>query len=353
MKSTTVMLLMVLGARLSAQQDERQLAPDILKELIEINTTDSTGDNTRAAEAMAARFRAAGFADSDIHVLGPAPRKGNVVVRMRGTSTTLKPILFMGHLDVVEARREDWSFDPFKLVEQDGWFYGRGTQDMKSDDALLASTFVRLKREGFTPARDLILALTSDEEGGTYNGVQWLLKEHRELIDAEYCINADSGGGQIKDGKRLFMGVQAAEKTYASYRLTVHNKGGHSSLPVKDNAIYELAAALERLEKFEFPVRLNQVSRTFFERLAAISSGQLGNDLMAVTRTPADPGAVERLSHEAYLNALLRTTCVPTQLKGGHAENALPQLAEAVVNCRLVPDDTTKAVQETLGPLAP
>lgn len=342
------MLLMVGGMPLLAQQDERQLAHDILKELIEINTTDSTGDNTRAAEAMAARFRAAGFADSDIHVLGPAPRKGNVVVRLRGTSTTLKPLLFMGHLDVVEARREDWSFDPFKLVEQDGWFYGRGTQDMKSDDALLATTFIRLKREGFIPARDLILALTSDEEGGTYNGVQWLLKEHRELIDAEYCINADAGGGQIKDGKRLFMGLQAAEKIYASFRLDVHNKGGHSSLPVKDNAIYELADALARLEKYEFPVRLNQVSQTFFERLAAISKGKLASDLQAVTRTPPDPGAVDRLSRETYYNALLRTTCVPTQLKGGHAENALPQLAEAVVNCRLVPDDTVKSAQETL-----
>jgi acetylornithine deacetylase/succinyl-diaminopimelate desuccinylase-like protein len=339
---------MLIGTPLLAQQDERRLAHDILKELIEINTTDSTGDNTRAAEAMAARFRAAGFADSDIHVLGPAPRKGNVIVRMRGASTSLKPILFNGHLDVVEAKREDWSVDPFQLVERDGWLYGRGTQDMKSDDALLAATFIRLKREGFRPARDLILALTSDEEGGDYNGVQWLLKEHRELIDAEYWINADSGGGQIKDGKRLFMGVQAAEKTYASFRLDVHNKGGHSSLPVKDNAIYELAGALTRLGEYEFPLRLNPVSSTFFERLAAISSGQLASDLLAVTRTPPDAGAVERLSHESYFNALLRTTCVPTQLKGGHAENALPQLAEAVVNCRLVPGDTVKAVQETV-----
>src|SRR5260370_25622298 len=251
---TLLMLLLVAGAPLPAQQDERRLAHDILKELIESNTTDSVGDNTRAAEAMAARFRAAGFADADINVLAPAPRKGNVIVRMRGTGA-LKPILFVGHLDVVEARREDWSFDPFKLVEQDGWLYGRGTQDMKSDDALLAATFIRLKREGFVPAGDLILALTSDEEGGNYNGVQWLLKEHRDLIDAEYCINADSGGGQIKNGKKLFMGVQAAEKTYASYRLTVHNKGGHSSLPVQDNDIYDLAAALGRLGKVGVPGR--------------------------------------------------------------------------------------------------
>jgi len=348
MKRVTLLLLISGCVPLLAQQDGRQLAHDILKELIEINTSDSVGDNTRAAEAMAARFRAAGFADADIHVLAPAARKGNVIVRMRGTNPALKPILFMGHLDVVEARREDWSKDPFQFVEEDGWFYGRGTQDMKSDDALLAATFIRLKREGFQPSRDLILALTADEEGGEHNGVYWLLKEHRDLIEAEFAINADAGGGQIKDGKRLFMGVQAAEKTYATFHVDIRNKGGHSSLPVKDNAIYELSDALARLEKFEFPVRLNEVSRTFFERLAAISKGELASDLLAVTRTQPDPGAVERISREPYFNALLRTTCIPTELKGGHAENALPQLAEATVNCRLVPDDSPQAVQQTL-----
>jgi acetylornithine deacetylase/succinyl-diaminopimelate desuccinylase-like protein len=326
----------------------RELAHGVLKELIEINTTDSVGDNTRAAEAMSARFRSASFAASDLHVLAPFARKGNVIVRLHGSSTTLKPILFLGHLDVVEARREDWTFDPFKLVEQEGYFYGRGTQDMKTDDALLVTTFVRLKQEGFVPVRDIILALTADEEGGDHNGVKWLLKEHRDLIDADYCINADAGGGQIKNGKRLLFGVQAAEKTFASFRLTVRNRGGHSSLPVKDNAIYELADGLARLEKFDFPPRLNEVSRSFFERMAGISSGQLAGDFRGVTRNPPDSASVERLSREAYYNAVLRTTCVPTLLKGGHAENALPQLAEATVNCRMVPDDTAGAIKDTL-----
>ncbi|MGA2596726.1 MAG: M20/M25/M40 family metallo-hydrolase [Bryobacteraceae bacterium] len=342
-------ILILCGAPLMAQADSsRKLAHDILKELIEINTTDSSGDTTRAAEAMAARFKAAGFPESDIHVLAPVARRGNLVVRYHGSSTTLKPILFSGHLDVVEALREDWSVDPFHFTEQDGYFYGRGTQDMKSDDALLVTTFIRLKQEGFVPVRDLILALTADEEGGTDNGVQWLLKEHRDLIDADYCINADAGGGQIKNGKREFMGVQAAEKTYASFRLDVRNRGGHSSLPVKDNAIYELANALGRLQEFQFPVRMNPVTQSFFERLGSISTGQAAADYRGVARTPPDRAAVDRLSRDPYDNALLRTTCIPTLLKGGHAENALPQLAEAVVNCRMAPGDSEKTVRETL-----
>ena len=328
------------------QSPEQQLARSILKELIEIDTSDSSGDNTRAAEAMAARFRAAGFPAADIHVLAPAARKGNVIVRLRGNNAARKPVHFNGHLDVVEARREDWSFDPYKLVEQDGYFYGRGTQDMKSDDALLVTTFIRLKKEGFVPSRDLILSLTADEESGPHNGVEWLLKEHRDLIDSEYAIEADAGGGQIKDGKRRLMGVQAAEKSYVTFRLDVRNPGGHSSLPVKDNAIYELAAALGRLEKLEFPVHLNPVSKGFFERMAEISEGQLAADFRGVSRSPADAKAAERLSREPYYNALLRTTCIPTELKAGHAENALPQLAEALVNCRLVPGDSGKMVEE-------
>lgn len=341
------LLLLGLAAAYAQATSEQRIARDILKQLIETNTTDSSGDNTRAAEAMATRFRTAGYAAADVQVLAPAPRKGNVVVRLRGTGSA-RPLLFLGHLDVVEARREDWSMDPFQFIEQGGFFYGRGTQDMKSDDALLVATFVRLKQEGFVPARDLILALTSDEEGGEHNGVAWLLKEHRDLIDAEYAVNADAGGGQIKNGKRVFLGVQAAEKTYATFRLDVHNRGGHSSLPVKDNAIYELAAGLGRLEKFDFPPRLNEVTESFFSRRAAMSAGPLAADLREVSRNPPDPAAVERLSREPYYNALLRTTCIPTELKGGHAENALPQLAEAIVNCRMLPGDSADAVQKTL-----
>ena len=343
----TALLFLGWAAAYAQGTPEQRIARDILKQLIETNTTDSSGDNTRAAEDMAARFRTAGYAAADVQVLAPAPRKGNVVVRLHGTGSA-RPLLFLGHLDVVEARREDWSMDPFQFIEQGGFFYGRGTQDMKSDDALLVATFVRLKQEGFVPARDLILALTSDEEGGEHNGVAWLLKEHRKLIDAEYAVNADAGGGQIKNGNRVFLGVQAAEKTYATFRLDVHNRGGHSSLPVKDNAIYELAAALGRLEKFDFPPRLNEVTESFFARRAAISAGPLAADLREVSRNPPDPAAVERLSREPYYNALLRTTCIPTELKGGHAENALPQLAEAIVNCRMLPGDSAEAVQNTL-----
>ena len=343
-----VLLVFSMLAGSAEMPSDRQNAKDILKELIEIDTADSSGDVTRAAEAMAARFRAAGYPDSDIHVLAPVPRKGNLIVRLRGSSPTLKPILFLCHLDVVEARREDWSVDPFQFIEKDGYFYGRGTQDMKSDDALMVATFTRLKREHFVPIRDMILALTAGEESGIDNGPQWLLKEHRDLIDADYAIVPDAGGGQIKNGKKLFMGVQAAEKNYATFRIDARNAGGHSSLPKKDNAIYELADALVRLRQLEFPARLNPVTETFFKRLSEIEPGPVSGDFRAVTQTPPDPAAVERLSRDTYYNAVLRTTCIPTMLKGGHAENALPQLAEVTVNCRLVPGDTAAAVQNEL-----
>lgn len=326
---------------------EQQLARSIFKELIEINTTDSVGDNTRAAEAMAARLRTAGFPAEDVQVLAPAPRKGNLVARLRGSGHA-RPVLLLAHLDVVEARREDWSFDPFTFREQDGYFYGRGTQDIKSEAALWVTNMIRLKREGFVPDRDLIVALTADEEGGAHNGVQWLLHNHRDLIDAAYCINADAGGGQISHGRRLMFSVQQAEKTYVSFRLTVKNRGGHSSLPTKDNAIYRLAEGLTRLEKFDFPVKLNEVTHTFLERMSGIEKGRTAADMKAVLETPPDPQAVARLSEQPFYNAVLRTTCVATMLSGGHAENALPQSAEAVVNCRVLPNDSPDEVERTL-----
>ena len=325
----------------------QQLAREIFQQLIEINTTDSVGDNTRAAEAMAERFRAAGYPDSDIHVAGPQPRKGNVVVRLHGAGTA-RPILFIGHLDVVEARRADWSFDPFQFREQDGYFYGRGTEDMKGDDAILVATFLRMKQEGFRPSRDLILALTSDEEGGPANGVDWLVKNHRDWIDAEYCVNADGGGGVIKNGRRLFLAMQAAEKVFVDFKLETTNPGGHSSLPTKDNAIYRLADGLSRLSRFDFPVRLFDVTRANFERMAPLYGGQVGADLQAELQNPGDSAAVARLSATPRYNAWLRTTCVATMLAGGHADNALPQSASAVVNCRMLPVDNQQDVQRTL-----
>jgi acetylornithine deacetylase/succinyl-diaminopimelate desuccinylase-like protein len=332
---------------LCAQSPDQQLAREIFKQLIEINTTDSAGDNTRAAEAMAARFRAAGFPARDVQVLAPVVRKGNLVVRLLGTGTG-RPILFLGHLDVVEARRADWPSDPFVFREDEGYFYGRGTADMKGDDAALVTAFLRMKREKFQPARDLILALTSDEEGGPANGVDWLVKQHRDLIDAQFCVNTDAGGGHIKNGKPIYMAMQAAEKVYVSFKLEVANKGGHSSVPTRDNAIYHLADGLSRLGRFEFPVHLFDVTRAAFERGANLYGGQLGADLKTMVQNPNDPGAVARLSAIPFYNAQMRTTCVATMLSGGHAENALPQLASAVVNCRLLPVDKPADIKRTL-----
>ncbi len=331
-----------------AQTPQQALAREIFKQLIEINTTNSVGDNTRAAEALATLFREAGYPEADVHVLAPAPRKGNVVIRLHGSDSSAKPILFIGHLDVVEAKRTDWSFDPFVFLDQGGFFYGRGTQDMKGDVAILVASFLRMKREGFRPSRDLILALTSDEEGGPSNGVEWLVKNHRDLIDAEFCVNSDAGGGDIKNGRRRFMGLSAAEKVFLSFQLEVTNPGGHSSLPKKDNAIYHLADGLSRLEKFDFPVELFDVTRSFFERTAQFSPGQTGEDLKAVVARPNDVAVVARLAESPLYNALMRTTCVATMLSAGHAENALPQSATAVVNCRLLPVDKPADVERTL-----
>ena len=350
MKMLTVLFVAsfsVLGSAFAQLPAERQLARDIFQELININTSDSVGDNTRAANAMAVRFKAAGFADADVKVLEPAPRKGNLVVRLRGRGAG-KPILFLAHLDVVEARREDWSFDPFEFRELNGYFYGRGTSDDKDGDTMLVTSFLRLKKEGFQPDRDLILALTSGEESGVDNGVDWLLKDHHDLVDAEFCVNTDSGGGEIRNGKRVAFFVQAAEKGYQSFQLEVKNAGGHSSLPIPDNAIYRLAQALTRVRDITFPVHLNEVTRGYLERMSQIETGQLASDLKVATAADPLPGPISRLSKTAFYNAVLRTTCVATMLSGGHAENALPQTATATVNCRLVPGDTAQMVEKAM-----
>jgi acetylornithine deacetylase/succinyl-diaminopimelate desuccinylase-like protein len=328
-------------------QDTR--ARDTFRQLIEINTTDTpAGSVTAAAEAAAARLTEAGFPPSDVQLLGPDPRKHNLVARYRGSGTR-RPLLLVAHLDVVEARREDWTVDPFKLTEKDGYFYGRGTLDDKGMASSLIASLVRLKEERFTPDRDLILALTADEEGGNFNGVDWLLKNHRPLIDAELALN-EGGAGQMDHGKYLVNEVQASEKVYQDFRLEVHNAGGHSSRPVRDNAIYHLSAALTRLAQFEFPVNLSEVTRAYFERMATLQNdAKLAVDMRAVAGAQVDMSAARRLAEASpFYNALMRTTCVATRLEGGHANNALPQLAAANVNCRILPGEPPSAVKERL-----
>jgi acetylornithine deacetylase/succinyl-diaminopimelate desuccinylase-like protein len=334
----------------SADLDDatRRLARDVFQQLIEINSTDSVGSTTAAAQAMAKRLLDAGFPAGDVKVLGPNDRKGNLVARLHGTSTALKPILVIGHLDVVEARREDWTTDPFQFVEKDGYFYGRGTQDMKVSDAALVVTLIRFHQEGYRPNRDIILALTADEEGGKSNGVDWLLKNHKELVDAEFVINADAGGVTTDKGKPVNVDVEASEKLYADFQITVTNPGGHSSLPVADNAIYHLTDALSRLEHHPFPVELNPVTRTYFERRSVVETGQMKADMQAVLRNPPDAGALARLSGDARFNSTMRTTCVATRLNAGHANNALPQMAQAVVNCRILPGHSAEETRQTL-----
>jgi len=335
---------------LSAQMDDaatRQLAHDIFKQLVEINTTDSVGSVTAAAEAMAQRFREAGFADSDIQVLGPNDRKRNCVVRLHGSGKH-KPVLLIGHLDVVEAKRSDWTTDPFEFIEKDGHFYGRGTTDMKDGDAIMSATLIRMKKEGYVPSRDIILALTADEEGGTSNGVDWLIKNHRELVDAEFVLNHDGGGVEMGKGKPLFMDVNATEKLYGDFVLTATNPGGHSSIPTPDNAIYELANALTRLEHYQFPFELNNITRAYYERLAKVDTGERAADMRAILKTPPDMAAVARLSKDRIDNSTMHTTCVATRLSGGHANNALPQTAQANVNCRILPGHSLEEVRLTI-----
>lgn len=317
-----------------AQLDDqtRQLSHDIFKQLIEINTTDSVGNVTTASEAMAQRFRDGGFPDADIHVMGPDDRKKNLVVRLHGSGAH-KPLLLIGHLDVVEARREDWTTDPFQFVEKDGFFYGRGTQDMKDGDAIMVTTLLRFKKEGYVPDRDMILALTADEEGGKSNGVDWLLKNHRDLIDAEFVINADDISLWTKRDKPYVMEVVASEKIYSDYELVVTDPGGHSSLPKPDNPIYGLSRALVRLQQYKFPMQLNDITREYYGRLAHTEHGQRAADMKAILRDPPDQTAIKRLSEDVNDNAMLHTTCVATRVNAGHANNALPQRADAIVNC--------------------
>lgn len=360
MRITVTTIGLVLAATTATAQSNltphQQAAREIYRELISINTADSVGSVTKAAEAMAARFRAAGFPAADVKILTPPgkPTKGNLVVRYRarGGAGAAKPILLLAHLDVVAARREEWPRDPFTMVEENGYFYGRGTADDKAMAAAFVANVLRYKAEGWTPQRDLILALTADEEGGDANGVEWMVQAHRDVIDAAYAIN--EGGGGTLDGaglnaRPLFHSIQAAEKVYTDFTITATNTGGHSSVPRPDNAIYQVAKALARLSDFRFPVELNPTTRAFFEQTAKVEKPEIAAAMRAIAANPKDSVASATLSKDARYNSMLRTTCVATRLAGGHAYNALPQTASANVNCRMAPTSSSEIVRATLA----
>ncbi len=343
----SVFFILATAPILAAQQEPRALEREILKQLIEINTSDSARHTDLAAKAMAERLTSAGLPADDVRLIETAPGITNLVARYRGKGGSAKPILLMAHLDVVGARKEDWSFDPFTFREDDGYYYGRGSSDNKAGAAMLVANFIRYKREGFVPSRDLIIVLTGDEETSG-DGIQSLLKQHRDLLDSDFALNTDAGGGELREGKATSFSVQTAEKVYLTFLLETRNKGGHSSVPEPSNAIYQLTRALNRLANFSFPVRLNQTTREYFSKTAATEPKALASDMRAVAKD-GNPDAARRLSAAApYYNSLLHTTCVATRLFAGHADNALPQLARATVNCRILPDQPPDSVEATL-----
>ena len=326
------------------------LARDIFKELVETDTTDSTGDNTAAAEAMRERLLAAGFAEEDVEILAPAPRKGNLVVRYRGREPGLKPLLLLTHLDVVEADEQTWSRNPFAFAEEDGYFYGRGVSDDKDEAAIHLANLMRLRMAGYEPGRDIVLALTADEEGGKHNGVQWLLDSYPEKLDAEYVLS-EGGGGVLIGGERLGNEVQLTEKLYQTFLIETTSRGGHSSMPTDDNAIHAISDVIRRLREHRFPVRLNPVTEAFFARSGELNSGQLREAMEGILRMPPDQESIDFLARNPFYNAMMRTTCTPTVIQGGHAENALPQRVTLTVNCRLVPDDSRDRVEQAIRSL--
>jgi acetylornithine deacetylase/succinyl-diaminopimelate desuccinylase-like protein len=324
---------------------------EIYKELVETNTTLSAGSCTEAAQKMAARLRAAGYPESDLHLFATAdhPKEGGLVAILPGTDPKAKAILLLAHIDVVEAKREDWERDPFKLIEEGGYFYARGSLDDKSMSATWVDTLIRLRAERTKPRRTIKMALTCGEEtNGAFNGAEYLVKEKRDLIDAAFSLNEGAWGMLDESGKRVMMGIQAGEKTSQNFRLEVQNVGGHSSRPVKNNAIYHLASALTRIEHYDFPVKLNDTTREYFTRMAGIVGGETGAAMTKVVADPNDAAAVARVADDPTWNGMLRTTCVATTLDAGHATNALPQRARANVNCRIYPGDSGESVRQVL-----
>jgi acetylornithine deacetylase/succinyl-diaminopimelate desuccinylase-like protein len=342
--------LLAATARGQETTPDQQAFRDIYKELVEINTTDSVGDTLRAAEAMAARLRAGGFSDDEVRIFSTGPRKGNLVARLRGTGAR-KPMLLIAHLDVVEARREDWAFDPFRLQEVDGYFRGRGSIDDKAMASIFVANLIEYHKQGFKPDRDIILALTSDEElsDSPHDGAHFLVDHHRDLIDAEFAIN-EGAHGALRDGKPFRLPVQHAEKVYQTYILEVTDRGGHSASGRRDNGIYRLADALQRLGRFDFPIGLNPITRAFFERALAVETPANAQAIRAMLDGHTDDAAAMMpLTTRPDYNAIIRTTCVPTLLEAGHAENALPQTARATINCRILPDEDVAEVERTLA----
>ncbi len=343
MRLAPILCALTIAAPLAAQAPTdaaQKEAREILAEMISANTSLGRGDVTPLVEKLAARFRKAGVAVADVEVLGPEPKNKNLVVHIRGKGTG-KPVLFLAHLDVVDALRADWSLEPYALTEQkDGWLYGRGTADDKGPAATLVAGTLALIRSKVVPDHDIILALTAGEENADEPGAAWLIRTHKELVNAEYVFNFDAGGPAIDHGKLAWLELQGAEKVYFTVALSTHNPGGHSSLPRADNAIYQLAKALRGIETLNFPIDLTEVARAYLTARAQFVAAPEAAMIKAALAQPLDSTAAFRLARfsPAY-NALLRTTCIPTMLTGGHAENALPALAKVTVNCRLIPGE--------------
>jgi acetylornithine deacetylase/succinyl-diaminopimelate desuccinylase-like protein len=340
-------VLLAIFASAQSLTPEKQLAKDVLKELVEINTTTDTIGTERAAQAVVARMRAGGFSEEDARVMGADAKHSNVFIRLRGRSAE-KPIVMIAHLDVVPARREDWSFDPFAFTEDGGYYYARGVRDDKAGDASIIVSMLRWKKEGLVPGRDVIALLSSDEEtNGT--SIQWLIQNAPGVKGADFALNADAGGGEIRGGKRAVFDLQASEKIYADYEFTVRDRGGHSSQPRNaDNPIYRLTGPLAKLAAYQFPINLNDVTRGYFQRLGALEGGEIGRDMQSVASAKPSPEAIARLSATPQYNSQMRTTCVATEIEGGHAPNALPQMAKVNVNCRILPNDKPADIQRTL-----
>jgi len=331
----------------------QQLAHDIFKDIVEIRSVHSVGTK-QVAEALAARFRAAGFTDSEMHIVSEEqwPNQVNLVVRLKGKGKG-KPVMWICHMDVVDARPQDWSLPPFQLTEKDGYFYGRGTLDMKDEDAAVAASLIRLKAEGFLPDRDIIVAFTADEEVGLeQDGADYLLKHDHDLVDAGLVMNPDGGSGEIVNGKRLDFSIETVQKTYVTFQWETTNKGGHSSEPRPDNAIYQLVNGLVRLSRYQFPYQTNTTTRAYFAGIAQMASGQKRADFLALSKAPLDEAAAARVAQDTAMNAILHTTCVATMLTAGVQENALPSSAEATIQCRVFPGETEEQTLSTLQKVA-